>query len=121
MKTFLRTVVTGGFFIGAGLLTISTGGAAAPLIGMSLIGSGSYTVAKGSLRGARELVEEEGGDCYYVYYDVDDKFLAFLNIITPEYPELDLVAYSLNSKIAHCKAWFTLSNNRYVTFEITAD
>ena len=109
MLPFLRTVTKGALWVSAGLLVVGTGGAAAAVVGPALIGAGGYSVAKGTIRGVRELVDEEDGDMFFVYYDLDNTFLEIANAYMPEFPDVDIAASALNKKIAHCKAWFTTS------------
>jgi hypothetical protein len=56
--SFLRTVGVGAGWLAAGGLVLASGGAAAPFVGGALLSAGGYGVAKGTIRGARELAEE---------------------------------------------------------------
>lgn len=120
METFARSLAKGALVAGAGLLCFASGGAAAPLVGAALVGSGAYSGAKATIRGVRELADESDGEMYFVYYDLDNAAIAGINYILPEFIDTDLIASATNKKIAHCKAWFTTSSNSYVTFELTA-
>ena len=120
---FFRTVSKGALWVGAGLLVAGTGGAAAPIlapIGGVLVGAGGYSVAKGTIRGVRELVDEEDGDMFFVYYDLENVAAVVANYYMPENSYTDIIASASNKKLAHCKAWFTTSKYTYVTFEITS-
>ncbi|CDW90965.1 UNKNOWN [Stylonychia lemnae] len=120
MQTFFRTVSKGALVAGVGGLCLLSGGTLVPVIGASLVGSGAYSGIKATVRGAREIIDEDEGDMYYVYYDLANTSLQVTNYLLPEFVDIDLIASASNKKLAHCKAWFTTGSTTYVTFEITA-
>ena len=67
----------------------------------------------------RETVEEENGDCYFVYYPLENTAAATADYIIPEIVGVDVIAGALNLKTQHCVAWFTTSSGTFVTIEIT--
>ncbi len=126
MYAFGRSFLKGALTVGAGVFIAATGGTAALVIGPALIGSGVYSAGKATVRGAREIADEEDGECYYVYYDLRNSeneisFAAAANFIIPEWGDTDLIASGVNKKLAHCVAWFTTSRTSYVKFEITSN
>ena len=56
--SFWTTVGRGAVWFAAGGVVLATGGFGAPFVGGALLSAGGYGVAKGTIRGARELVEE---------------------------------------------------------------
>lgn len=70
------------------------------------------------VRNVREWVEEEDGDCYYVYYSLDQAFEKVADLLIPEIVGVDLIAGAFNVKMQHCQAWFFTSSSNYITFEI---
>ena len=91
------------------------------LIGLPFYALGGYTAGKALIRLAREKIDEEEGDMFIVFYDLEVE-KSGLNIIQealPEIPIFDAYAGASNKKIAHAKAWFTTGHNKYCTMEIT--
>ena len=101
MYSLGRSILKGAAFIGGGALVIATGGAAAAVIGPVLVGSGAYTAGSGIIRGARELVAEDEGECYFVYYPLKDGLLNALSVVLPDHLDTDFLASALDKKIAH--------------------
>ena len=118
VETFFRSFAKGVVAVGAGALIIGTGGTIIPVVGGALIGSGVYSTTKATIRGLRETTDEGDGEMYYVYYSLKS-FAGIVNHAIPEFIDIDIIAGGLNLKIAHCKAWFSISSTSYVTFEVT--
>ncbi len=73
------------------------------------------------MRGIREGSGSENGEILLVYYPLrSSPLLSGLNDIMPSFVETDIFAPKFNTKIAHCVAWFSTSDNTYETIEITA-
>ena len=100
---------------------MATDGLALPLIGTSLVGAGTYQVAKSSVRGIREILPEKDDNIYWVYYSLDNIVCQLGYYAVPEFLDLDILSDISGIKIAHCKAWFSTGSDSYTTFEITAN
>lgn len=79
----------------------------------------AYNAGATVLRNVRELIDEKDGDCYFVYYPFDNKYVV-ADFILPEFFVTDVFSGATNIKMKHCAAWFTTSASTYVTIEITS-
>ena len=113
MYSFIRSTSKGVAYLLVGGIVIASGGTAAPFIGGAFLGSGGYSVVKATIRGAREIADEDAGEMYFVHYDLDNVLVKVGNYVLPDQLLPD-------RQVSHWKAWFTLSATSYVTFEITA-
>ena len=75
-RALVRSTLNGGAWIGIGSLVIvgsvAAAPVAAPLAGGALVGAGVYSILKGSIRRLREMADEEDGEMFYVYYDLEN-------------------------------------------------
>ena len=68
---------------------------AAPLMIANLAAQQSITL----VRTLREKVNEENGDCFFVYYPLENTVAATTDYILPEIVGVDLIAGALNLKM----------------------
>lgn len=102
------------------VITVGSAGLAAP-VGAALAGSGIYSIGKSTVRGLREISDEEDGEVFFVYYDFSNFGLALVSSLLPDHLDTDIVAGGTNTKLSHCKAWFSTGSNSFTTFEITTN
>ena len=109
----LKLVVSGAIALPALAMT----GPVAAVVGGTLAVNFAYNTVTTVVRNLRELKDEEDGDCYFVYYPLENAF-GVADFIIPEFLEMDILSSALNIKMKHCVAWFSTSATTYVTIEI---